>query len=412
MKIIRLFILFVVLLCNGAFAESGYIKHVGKNAKTGQAWAENAMGDAFFYGIDMEPDYKKAFEWYRKAAAQGDSNAMSTLGDAYYYGVGGEENYKKAAEWYRKAADAGDDFAVYFLAEMYRQGTGVDQDLPEAEKLYQKSINEHSSVSMLSLFSLAQMYWENKEILKLMGAVPSLFQISVEQLLEEDTMSGIGVRVAVAKDASEPLPAEDVFERVWRSVVYIETQSYGEFYLDDDESVQIDFSDKSGSGGGVIVQPDIVATSCHVVDGVDEIVVYQLKERGGTGNAFTVYGSVQSGEKDYCLLYVPDLLGEAVPATIRPYDTLKIGETVYALGAPEGEKLSLSKGIISQLRDEYAYPAGYASAPAIQSDVASAPGYSGGGLFDSAGNLIGHPTFGLDGEGLGFFIPADIVLEF
>ena len=62
-----------------------------------------------------------------------------------------------------------------------------------------------------------------------------------------------------------------------------------------------------------------------------------------------------------------------IPATVRKYDTLKIGEAVYALGAPKGLDLSLSDGLISQLRE-------HDGNRLIQTTAAISPGSSGGGF--------------------------------
>ena len=89
------------------------------------------------------------------------------------------------------------------------------------------------------------------------------------------------------------------------------------------------------------------------------------------------------------------------------YDTLRVGESVYGLGAPQGLDLSMSTGIISQKRA--AKGVRY-----IQTDVAISPGSSGGGLFDREGNLVGIMTAKIVGEeveGIGFAIPADLALE-
>lgn len=97
-----------------------------------------------------------------------------------------------------------------------------------------------------------------------------------------------------------------------------------------------------------------------------------------------------------------------VPATVRKYGTLKVGEDVYGLGAPQGFDLSISSGIVSQLRtnDGNRY---------IQTDAAISPGSSGGGLFDSEGSLVGIMTAKIADkgvEGIGFAIPADLALGY
>ena len=44
----------------------------------------------------------------------------------YDQGRGVDVNYKKAIEWYEKAAEQGHAYAQYNLGNMYRNGHGVD----------------------------------------------------------------------------------------------------------------------------------------------------------------------------------------------------------------------------------------------------------------------------------------------
>lgn len=179
--------------------------------------------------------------------------------------------------------------------------------------------------------------------------------------------------------------AAHVFEQTWRSVVVI----------------------KSGSkqGSGVIVRPNAVATNCHVVDEGGSIAVYKTGDkRALTESAYPATISKRDDARDFCLLNVSGLWG--IPANIRAYHTLNVGENVYALGAPLGLDLSLSAGVISQLRKGK-------RGKYIQTDTAISPGSSGGGLFDSDGNLIGITTAvhaDADAENIGFAIPADLAL--
>ena len=87
---------------------------------------------------------------------------------------------------------------------------------------------------------------------------------------------------------------------------------------------------------------------------------------------------------------------------IRPFNDLKVGENVYAIGNPApGETLtwSLTNGIISALRD----------GQKIQTSAAITHGNSGGGLFDERGNLIGIVSSGYmeTTQGFNFAIAAD-----
>jgi hypothetical protein len=107
-------------------------------------------------------------------------------------------------------------------------------------------------------------------------------------------------------------------------------------------------------------------------------------------------------EMDLGLLTAPGL--EAVPAPLGKTARLKVGDPVYAVGAPQGLELSLSEGIVSQLRG--------GPPPIIQTTVAISQGSSGGGLFNAAGELVGITTFYLkEGQNLNFALPVEWIAE-
>lgn len=81
--------------------------------------------------------------------------------------------------------------------------------------------------------------------------------------------------------------------------------------------------------------------------------------------------------------------------------SLRIGQRVYALGAPYGLDLTISEGIVSSLRT-------ISAGTVIQTTAPVSPGSSGGGLFDGSGNLVGIVTFQHRyGQNLNFAHPAD-----
>ncbi|MDP1537850.1 MAG: tetratricopeptide repeat-containing serine protease family protein, partial [Burkholderiales bacterium] len=178
--------------------------------------------------------------------------------------------------------------------------------------------------------------------------------------------------------AAHALTPSQVFEQVKDSVVVIKT---------------LDKQGKTlGQGSGVVLPSGKIATNCHVLkDGVSF--------EAGRGKSFvpaTLYAGDE--DKDLCLLQADKLGG--TPAQIGKAATLKIGEAVYAVGAPKGLELSLSDGIVSQLRG--------GSPPLIQTTAAISPGSSGGGLFDSAGRLVGLTTLYIDdGQSLNFAMPVE-----
>jgi tetratricopeptide (TPR) repeat protein len=184
--------------------------------------------------------------------------------------------------------------------------------------------------------------------------------------------------LVVLSPIAHALTPGQVFEKVKGSVVVIKT-------LDEKGEVL-----KQGSG--VILPSGKIATNCHVVkDGV-----HFEAGRGKSLVPATLYAG--DDDMDICLLQADTLSG--TPAQIGKAATLKVGEAVYAVGAPRGLELSLSDGIVSQLRG--------GSPPFIQTTAAISHGSSGGGLFDSEGQLVGFTTLYIDdGQSLNFAMPVE-----
>ena len=163
-------------------------------------------------------------------------------------------------------------------------------------------------------------------------------------------------------------------------------------------------------GSGVVVGRKEVVTNCHVVEKAAGIAVRQAsRHAGGPTWRMTASLLLKQSKRDLCLLYVDQLSKPpAAPAVRLGFaKKLSVGEEVYAVGAPNGLELSLSRGIVSQLRGVF----GKRSAPLVQTDAAISPGSSGGGLFNSRGELVGITTFKWKGENLNFALPVEWVRE-
>lgn len=107
-------------------------------------------------------------------------------------------------------------------------------------------------------------------------------------------------------------------------------------------------------------------------------------------------------KNDICLVGTSLLLPVAEP---RSFSSLKVGETVYAVGAPRGLELSLSSGIIAQLRGDPIFEPPLL----IQTTAPISPGSSGGGLFDERGRLVGLTSFQFrDSQSLNFAIAINM----
>ncbi|QQR87091.1 MAG: trypsin-like peptidase domain-containing protein [Flavobacteriales bacterium] len=90
----------------------------------------------------------------------------------------------------------------------------------------------------------------------------------------------------------------------------------------------------------------------------------------------------------------------------RPNDVHE-GGPVYAIGNPYGFTNTISRGIVSGLRQDSVYNF-------IQTDAAISPGNSGGALVNGRGELIGMPTWqygSARAQNLNFAIPIAEVLE-
>ena len=79
---------------------------------------EKEEGDRYFYGRDVEQDYAKAMEWYRKAGERGQADAQYNVGVLYENGWGVAKDIDQAKVWYQKAAEQGDGFAVLALTRL------------------------------------------------------------------------------------------------------------------------------------------------------------------------------------------------------------------------------------------------------------------------------------------------------
>ena len=355
-------------------------------AEQGHATAQTILGIVYNDGEGVAKDPREAVRWYRMAAEQGLAAAQFNLAVSYWNGEGVAKDQREAVRWYRMAAEQGHADAQFNLAVSYWNGEGVITDKREAyiwcsiakANGHENATNKLRETNWHNYLSQAEIRSANKEAARRLEAIENREDTPAESPI-------IGGNIAIGATPARPNIAERVFENTWRSVVVV--------------------TNGNSQGSGVIIRPNIVATNCHVVDEGGTIAVYKSdNRRADTDTAFSATIRHSDTDKDFCLLDVNGLWG--ISATVRKYDTMKIGETVYALGAPKGLDLSISSGLVSQLRsiDGEQY---------IQTDAAISPGSSGGGLFDVEGNLVGIMTWKIaaeNAEGIGFAIPADLVL--
>ena len=146
-------------------------------------------------------------------------------------------------------------------------------------------------------------------------------------------------------------------------------------------------------GSGVVLAKDEIVTNCHVIEKSARLSV---EHRGREYSATLKHSDY---DHDVCSLNVTGF--DAPAAVLGSTNPLKVGQKVFAIGAPQGLELTLSEGIISSLRE-------VTGGRYLQISAPISPGSSGGGLFDEEGQLIGLPTFYLGGgQQLNFAVPVE-----
>ncbi len=203
--------------------------------------------------------------------------------------------------------------------------------------------------------------------------------------------------------------------------------------------VNVTGSSGAGSGSGIVLSKDgKILTNNHVVAGVGGNGSISVNFNDGTTKKATVVGT--DPMTDIAVIEVTGA-SDLVPASLGKSGTLKVGQTVVAVGSPYGLNATVTSGIVSALNrpvsvstaeepqqqnplegQQQQSPGQDLSTtyPAIQTDAAINPGNSGGPLVDMSGRVIGinssirtaSSTSSDSGGsiGLGFAIPIDEVL--
>jgi hypothetical protein len=139
-------------------------------------------------------------------------------------------------------------------------------------------------------------------------------------------------------------------------------------------------------GGGVVTGRELVTTNCHVIEGAASLEVHYRQQ------THTATAASANEDRDLCQVKVPQL---NAPRVMLNTGRVRVGQRVYAIGAPEGLELTLTEGLISSLRE-----------------FDGSQGSSGGGLFDTEGRLIGITAFFVgEGPNLNFALPAAWIVE-
>jgi S1-C subfamily serine protease len=200
----------------------------------------------------------------------------------------------------------------------------------------------------------------------------------------ERVMAAAAASKKAAGDAPAPTGAgatptlEDVIGRALPAVVRVET---------------------SGSqGSGFFITGDTLLTNAHVVGSNTTV---SLRRPDGT----MLIGRVDVSAPDLDIAIVRTSGPDAGQATLTMGSGARArpGQEVVALGSPLGLQNTVTRGIVSAVRD-------MGPLTLVQTDAAINPGNSGGPLLDRSGQVIGITTLGVkpsEAQGLSFAIAIE-----
>jgi len=161
---------------------------------------------------------------------------------------------------------------------------------------------------------------------------------------------------------------------------------------------------QEGQGTGFIIdKAGHILTNYHVIADAREVWVTLHNRKKYRA---TIVGT----DRAHDLAIVQIKATELVPMTLGDSTNLQVGQKVYAIGNPFGLSGTLTRGIVSSIR-QVEEPDGMVIEEAIQTDAAINPGNSGGPLLNWHGEVIGINTMIASNvgqsAGIGFAIPIN-----
>lgn len=153
-------------------------------------------------------------------------------------------------------------------------------------------------------------------------------------------------------------------------------------------------------GSGFAIGPNTVVTNAHVIGNRNDIKVKTYSGEEYKASIFLFNEAI-----DIAILSVEN--ADFTPLEVGDCESIKVGEDIYAIGAPRSLDYTLTKGVISNKSRTIGFN------KYIQIDAAINSGNSGGPLLNNAGQVIGVNSMKIsDAEGIGLAIPISSVTSF
>jgi len=161
---------------------------------------------------------------------------------------------------------------------------------------------------------------------------------------------------------------------------------------------------QEGQGSGFVIDKEgHILTNYHVIADAREVWVTLHNRKKYKA---TIIGTDRA--HDLAVLQIKAT--DPQPMTLGDSTNLQVGQKVYAIGNPFGLAGTLTRGIVSSIR-QVQEPDGLVIEEAIQTDAAINPGNSGGPLLNWHGEVIGINTMIASSvgqsAGIGFAIPIN-----
>jgi len=289
-------------------------------------------------------EFTVAFQQWGVAARDGYPTAQLNLGMLYEFGQGVTQDTALAAHWYARAARQGLSAAQANLGALYANGEGVPLDAAASVHWYRAAADQGLAFAQ---YQLGMLYAQGK------GVRADL--ASARIWLRKSAAQGEPAAVQALLTLATPAPAS--WSTSWED---------------------------ASTGSGWPVSRGLVVTNYHVVEGSREILLIDT-----LGREIAAEVMLSNRTDDLALLRVAD--PDALPPTLplAAADAAP-GGSVFALGYPRidvlGHSPKLSSGEVSRDLE----PGG--DRRAYRLDLHIEPGYSGGPLFNSRGEVVGTIT--------------------
>ncbi|NQW45593.1 MAG: sel1 repeat family protein [Deltaproteobacteria bacterium] len=140
---------------SGEFEVLPYSEELLSKANAGDVKAQVQVGIAYYEGLKIERNNKKAVEWFMKSAEQKSSVGEALLAMCYKQGDGVTQDFKKAFELFQKSAKKGDLLGQFGLGVCYTVGEGVPENKKEGLRWLIKAADLGSQPAIQALNGLS-----------------------------------------------------------------------------------------------------------------------------------------------------------------------------------------------------------------------------------------------------------------